>query len=180
MIQYNSKFLNCIIFNGKKYIPVNISPKNTSLRILLNDDNLTFGIHSMSIRKNNTVVVDWGDGTQDTYNNVPLIHTYSQSGEYLVSISDGITNINVTNGDVQYNPNALVEICSFGTKLSTIDLSRCAQIPILRSTTSVINLPAEYRILVPDELYVQWIAADNWKDPNIRSHIVKYSNKDKS
>ena len=71
MIQHNSKILNCIIFNGKRYIPANISPKNTSLRILLNNDNLVFGIHSMSVRKNNTVV-DCGDGTQDTYDNEPF------------------------------------------------------------------------------------------------------------
>lgn len=37
------------------------------------------------------------------------------------------------------------------------------------------GLASDYKIIVPDALYDDWIAATNWSDASIVSHIMKQS-----
>lgn len=52
------------------------------------------------------------------------------------------------------------------------DFTACEQVPTLSNISSFSNLPASYEIRVPASLYNDWIAASNWSDSSIVSHIV--------
>lgn len=53
---------------------------------------LTFEFPIASIAASSDVVVDWGDGTQDTYTTIGTkTHTYSQNGVYIIRASGGLT-----------------------------------------------------------------------------------------
>ena len=54
-------------------------------------------------------------------------------------------------------------------------MSSVAQIPSLSNINAFTGLPNTYKIIVPDNLYDNWIVATNWCNTSIVSHIVKFS-----
>lgn len=69
------------------------------------------------------------------------------------------------------------QITSFGascfsncTNLSKIDCSSLQAVPTLANTNCLTNIPADCKIIVPDELYNDWIATNIWS--TYASHII--------
>ena len=59
------------------------------------------------------------------------------------------------------------------THLELVDFSEATAVPALNSTNAFGSTNNYYRIVVPNALYNQWIAATNWSDPSIVTHIEK-------
>lgn len=59
------------------------------------------------------------------------------------------------------------------THLELVDFSEATAVPGLASTNAFQSTNNYYRIVVPNALYDQWIAATNWSDPSIVTHIEK-------
>lgn len=106
-----------------------------------------------------------------------------------ITIAEGIKRFNATNG-LAYNellenivmPSTLTTLYnnlmegSYGIKY--IDFSKCLQIPTITTSTfpSVANLEQRYNlkyIIVPDDLYEDWLVATNWS--NYTNYIIKKS-----
>ena len=61
--------------------------------------------------------------------------------------------------------------------LQTFDFRKAKAVPTLENTSAFANTPTTKEIVVPDELYEDWIAANNWNSStnSIVSTIVKAS-----
>lgn len=57
--------------------------------------------------------------------------------------------------------------------LKYVDFSNNTSVPTLANTNAFTNIPSDCKIIVPDDLYADWIAADNWS--TYASYIVKAS-----
>lgn len=57
--------------------------------------------------------------------------------------------------------------------LTYIDFSEATTIPTLAKTTSITGIDKDCKIIVPDELYDEWIAAPYWS--SFKSYIIKAS-----
>lgn len=61
------------------------------------------------------------------------------------------------------------------TKLQLVDFSQATAVPALANVNAFNSTNTTYKIVVPDALYDTWIAATNWNNSNVVSHIVKVS-----
>lgn len=52
------------------------------------------------------------------------------------------------------------------------DFRKCTSVPILTNTNAFGSINANAHIVVPDALYSSWIAASNWSNNTIKSHII--------
>ena len=52
------------------------------------------------------------------------------------------------------------------------DFRKCTSVPSLASTGAFNGINANAHIVVPDSLYSSWIAASNWSNNAIKSHII--------
>ena len=59
------------------------------------------------------------------------------------------------------------------TSLELVDMTGSTGVPILNNVNNFANTNNTYKIVVPDSLYDEWIAATNWA--SIASHIMKQS-----
>ena len=59
------------------------------------------------------------------------------------------------------------------TALEVVDFSQATAVPALANINAFANTNNTYKIVVPDALYNDWIAASNWSDSSIVGHIVK-------
>ena len=59
------------------------------------------------------------------------------------------------------------------TNLELVDFSKATSVPALSNTNAFTNTNNYYRIVVPNALYNQWIAATNWSNASIVTHIEK-------
>ena len=59
------------------------------------------------------------------------------------------------------------------TSLELVDMTGSDSIPELEDVNNFDNTNDTYKIVVPDSLYDEWIAATNWA--SIASHIMKQS-----
>lgn len=59
------------------------------------------------------------------------------------------------------------------TSLEVVDFSEATAVPSLCAATTFDNTNNTYKILVPNALYSQWIAAPVWSSASIRPHIEK-------
>ena len=57
--------------------------------------------------------------------------------------------------------------------LSVVDFSKATAVPSLSNVNAFSNTNSTFQIVVPDALYDQWIATDNWS--SYASQIVKAS-----
>ena len=57
--------------------------------------------------------------------------------------------------------------------LKLVDFTSLSAVPTLDNVNAFTSVPSDYIILVPDNLYEDWIVANNWS--NLTSHIVKES-----
>lgn len=74
------------------------------------------------------------------------------------------------------NLDSIDSYCLQGIRLCLlIDFRRATRIPTLSATSAITGLPTDCKIVVPDELYDEWIAATNWSDASIVGHIIKAS-----
>ena len=66
-----------------------------------------------------SVVVDWGDGSSNTYSNSTFSpsHTYASSGLFVLNISDGISSMTYKGTNTS---GTVYMMLSFGTKLLTL------------------------------------------------------------
>ena len=62
------------------------------------------------------------------------------------------------------------------TSLEVVDFSNCPNVVSLYNTATFQNTNNTYRIIVPNALYDQWIAATNWSNASIKPHIEKAIN----
>jgi hypothetical protein len=53
------------------------------------------------------------------------------------------------------------------------DFSALEAVPTLSTTNAFANIPSDCKIIVPDALYDEWIAATNWS--TYASYIIKKS-----
>jgi hypothetical protein len=53
------------------------------------------------------------------------------------------------------------------------NFSQCTSVPTLGGTSAFTSIPSDCKIVVPDALYDEWIAATNWS--SYASNIVKAS-----
>ena len=104
-----------------------------------------------------------------------------------ITIPDSITNIN---SNIFQNCYSLASITFLGSiarinystfnncyGLKTFDFRRNTEVPILGAVNAFQNTPTTKEIIVPDELYDDWIAASNWSSSTnkIKESIVKAS-----
>ena len=59
------------------------------------------------------------------------------------------------------------------TSLELVDMTGSTGVPTLSNVNNFDNTNDTYKIVVPDSLYDNWIAATNWA--SIASHIMKQS-----
>ena len=59
------------------------------------------------------------------------------------------------------------------TSLELVDMTGSTGVPVLNNVNNFANTNNTYKIVVPDSLYDEWIAATNWA--SIASHIMKQS-----
>ena len=142
------------------------------------------------------VVVDWGDGSEtQTFSDTTVYtsHHYEHIGSYVITIdvNDGILNFSGTSsGSIISNStraysNMLrkVEIGNGVTSIGASAFYLCSSVvfydfsthefvPTIASNTFT-NIASDCKIIVPDSLYDEWIAASNWS--TYASKIVKAS-----
>lgn len=53
------------------------------------------------------------------------------------------------------------------------DFSNNTEVPTLVDKNAFSNIPNDCKIIVPDSLYNDWVAANNWSDASIVGHIIK-------
>jgi hypothetical protein len=58
------------------------------------------------------------------------------------------------------------------------DFSQATAVPTLASTNAFNSIPSDCKIIVPDTLYDEWVAATNWS--TYASYIIKKSDWDAS
>lgn len=61
------------------------------------------------------------------------------------------------------------------SSLELVDMTGSIGVPQLGNVNNFNNTNDTYKIVVPDALYEDWIAATNWSDPSIKPHIMKQS-----
>ena len=61
-------------------------------------------------------------------------------------------------------------------RLEEFDFTHCTTVPALANTDAFDGLSANFKIIVPDDLYNTWIAATNWS--TYASYIIKKSDYD--
>lgn len=66
----------------------------------------------------------------------------------------------------------MFEGCS---SLELVDMTGSIGVPQLGNVNNFANTNDTYKIVVPDALYEDWIAATNWSDASIKPHIMKQS-----
>ena len=59
------------------------------------------------------------------------------------------------------------------TSLELVDMTGSTRVPTLSNVNNFANTNDTYKVVVPDSLYDEWIAATNWA--SIASHIMKQS-----
>ena len=59
------------------------------------------------------------------------------------------------------------------TSLELVDMTGSTGVPQLENVNNFANTNDTYKIVVPDSMYDEWIAATNWA--SIASHIMKQS-----
>ena len=89
-----------------------------------------------------------------------------------VIISDSVTSIDTSSFDTCYSltsvtiPHSVTKIRSYAFQycfsLTRYDFSQHTSVPTLSSTDAFSNINAICKIIVPDSLYDEWIAASNW------------------
>ena len=88
------------------------------------------------------------------------------------SSSSEFTYLEVNNGD-----NVISNTVIYNTSyLKAINFGKCKSIPDLQNSTVFRYLPTNAKIIVPDALYDEWIAATNWS--SLASYIIKKSDWD--
>ena len=111
----------------------------------------------------------------DIPSSVTSIGTYAFDGCW------GISSLTFPSGLTSIGSNAFSNTKGYSGieagRLKTFDFRRALSVPALSSTSAFYNSFTDREIIVPDELYEDWIAANNWKstDYSIVSTIVKAS-----
>lgn len=98
-----------------------------------------------------------------------IIHGTAQFGQSCLSNMANLVSVDVL-GDVSY-----ISINAFSGNLfaAFYNFSHCTSVPSLRATSAFSHIPSDCKIVVPDALYDEWIAATNWS--TYASNIVKAS-----
>lgn len=84
----------------------------------------------------------------------------------------GLSELIIKNGNVTAIQAQAFSSCQ---SLYVIDLRKNTTIPTLANINAFSSMPSTYKIIVPDALYADWIAATNWSNTSVVSHIVKAS-----
>ena len=98
-----------------------------------------------------------------------IIHGTADFGPYSLSYMHNLVSVEVL-GNVSYIGNSAFQGNSFAT---LYNFSHCTSVPTLEGTSAFKNIPSDCKIIVPDDLYSEWIAATNWS--TYASYIVKAS-----
>lgn len=159
--QGQSSFINC---NYLKRIDFPKYIKNSAY------DSFTYGY---SIKQLNIHFIDTNAGTRFQYfynlkkvilNNVDIVNNMFMSASILETIVVK-NNIATIGSQAFYN--------CYGLK--KLDLTECTSVPSLPYIDAFSNTNDNYKIVVPDNLYDEWITTTNWSNATIVSHIVKES-----
>lgn len=60
-----------------------------------------------------------------------------------------------------------VGVFYYCTSLKTVDFSGCTVVPTLEDKNTFYNVPTTCEVIIPDVLYDEWIAAENWADVSV-------------
>ena len=122
-----------------------------------------------------------------TFYNTPtdIINNCKRLNSLIVPKSvDGVPTIAGSSGEFTYleicngNNNLTNEIIYNTQYLKVINFEKCESIPTMGNTNVFRFLPSDCKIIVPDALYDEWIAATNWT--TYASKIIKKSDWDAS
>lgn len=78
--------------------------------------------------------------------------------------------------EVEFSPNlSSIDDESFANdpSLHVLDFRQASIIPKLLNANAFNDMPDDCKIVVPNDLYADWITAANWCDTGIVGHIVK-------
>lgn len=102
-----------------------------------------------------------------------------------VVIPQGVTSIGSSLFQECYSlssvviPQGITKINSYGFQycygVAYYDFSALESVPTLSNTNAFSGIPSDCKIIVPDALFDEWIAATNWSSSNIVSKIIKKS-----
>lgn len=136
----------------------------------------TIGVHAFSRAGNSSVPV---------YASFPKLTTINSNGFYnslfttvnlpvATSIPQGCFQWSVVVKNVVCPSAKTIYPASFQscTKLETVDFRGATSVPSLNNISAFASTPATLKIIVPNSLYTDWIAAQNWSDASIVSKIV--------
>ena len=98
-------------------------------------------------------------------NNVTSIGTYAFQNCYSLSSIVIPNNVTSIGGSAFYN-------CSC---IAYIDFRTHASVPTLSNSNAFSNIASDCKIVVPDALYDEWVAATNWSNSKISAYIIKAS-----
>lgn len=98
-----------------------------------------------------------------------IIHGTAEFGQSCLENMPNLVSVEVL-GNVSY----VQDKAFMGNFFATLyNFSHCTSVPTLRSTLAFSSIPSDCKIVVPDALYDEWIAATNWS--SYASYIVKAS-----
>jgi len=116
MTFFNRKLVSNIIHNGKKFLVSSkyMEGNPTCLTVKIENAKQTFKIKCITQFSNcKNVVIDWGDGIQETYEYDDttrvhnISHTYSAAGEYDILISNTVSKLEVVDVSDDYSNNGV-------------------------------------------------------------------------
>lgn len=92
---------------------------------------------------------------------------------YMFINCTSLKNVGLKSLSSVYNRNGLIQMLDGCSALEVVDFSEATSVPNLYYASTFQNTNSTFKIVVPDALYDQWIAASNWS--SYASHIVKAS-----
>ena len=92
---------------------------------------------------------------------------------YMFIDCTSLKNVGLKSLSGVWNRYGLLQMLDGCSALEVVDFSEATSVPNLYYASTFQNTNSTFKIVVPDELYDQWIVASNWS--NFASQIVKAS-----
>lgn len=151
-----------------------------------------YALERITLPSKITRIVDYCFGNCQSLTQVVIPDSVTSINSYAFYVCKGLPSINLPNGitkitnslfyqclslDAIVVPNSVTTIENYAIYackiLILIDFRTFTAVPTLSATTALQNIPEDCKIVVPDDLYDEWIAATNWS--TYASYIIKAS-----
>ena len=102
---------------------------------------------------------------------VVLPNSVTSIGESAFEACSSLSSVVIPNSVTSINARAFASCSS----IAYIDFRTHTSVPNLSNYTAVSTIASDAKIVVPDALYDEWIAATNWSNSSVTKYIIKAS-----